>query len=418
LSHSNMARRLITKEEPVITEPTSPLKAVGSLVGKTAEFLFPRTTKMVMERKFEPREFVGAAGEILPWAITPFIPEVGAVKGAPLLERLGALGTAGAAMGAIHGATTPEKISPTERIKRTGEEALTGAITGAVLERVPGAISGIAEKTGAFGSWLTRRLIKPVTGQAPGWAEREAKATQEILDKTKGVTPEQVDKSIVNMLSDTTDKIIKRLSKIKEPLRVRAKGGIEDQLNEAVKRNVLGYSPLDTEVSNVQAQLMDIILRHAQEDISGDFLLSPENAFRAKQAIGKILSKRGSVFDKLEAGQPLTKGEQTGLVIYDTLKDIIDNTSPGISKLTEMEHRLYQAAEGIYKWGHLHRYPGLWNLRALPIANILLDVLGTGQMALGRGAYELGKKGAGIVESPIVKGAIKSLLGTEVAHMP
>ena len=299
----------------------------------------------------------------------------------------------GVLRGSTYAATNPEDISLG---KRAGQTALGGAL-GVPLGMASSAIQigseAVTNKLKDIGAGWARRVVKPETGTSPGWAEREQLATKSLLENTSGVTPEGIDKSISKKLTDTTRQITTTLKKVEKPLEIQGEEGIEGILDTTMKSKfpVLkepaspNYGEYAQAVVDVKSKIMDNATGHESGRVMTT--IRPEKLFDAKQEIGNELADLG-VWKKLSRGEGLNPEERIKLESYKLIKTIIDKTSPGISKLTEMESKLFDVAKGVYKMGHQADYkPAIMNPRTIPILSQLLGLYDVGSMAGSRALY-------------------------------
>ena len=156
------------KSEVSPTPEKKPTEIPGWLAGLPsglANLLVPRTKKLITEQLPEyysqiPQDYGGqlqkmlegakmampAAGELGAWALP--IGKLGLLRG-------------GAVAGGLMGATTPEEVTPEERLRKTGYGALGGALTGGVLKGA-GAIVG---KVAGAGKKLVTQLFRPLASE-------------------------------------------------------------------------------------------------------------------------------------------------------------------------------------------------------------------------------------------------------------
>jgi hypothetical protein len=313
---------------------------------------------------------------------------------------LGATALAGGAAGGLFGlSAAPKEATAKETAIQTGVSAATGAATAMALYGIRAGVNkakrAMSKKLKDFSLEMGRRVTKPETGRKPGWGQREINAEKVLFEKTKGFDPKTVDDSITNTLKTTSSKIRTELAKYgDESIRYDP---IADNITKNVDELAGGVdfrsrAPDQVEAARLMAQVQNRITSNATAQPNGAFTLNPSQLFKAKQDVGKFLSFNG-VWDRNSAGVA-TKADRVGMVAYNTLKDSIDDMmitvgDKTIGELTSMEHALYQASNGVYRWGH--RYAMQSGGRFSPSAlSRILDLLQAGQFAVGRGGFALG----------------------------
>jgi len=319
--------------------------------------------------KAENRDVGGVAGGVgqdAAGAASLMVPETNVFKGAGLASKAGNLAIRGGAAGGLAGAAQPNA---------TPQSVAGSAATGAVLNPLVTAVGAGLSK---LPNLLARSVIRPVTGSTPGWADREEEAVKTLLKETSGLTPGQIDTSIKSKLGDTTNKILDQLEKNKTPITLNGTAenpGLQDTLFKVYQESVPGYSFTDPETGRAAMQVNNILDRYAENTPSGGRVINnPADLFRAKQALGDLMGKATGAFTKAQKGQPLNNVDAVHLAAYDTLKDYIDQINPGTSKLTEMEHRLYQVGQGAYKASHKTSENSI--LGNIPGVSTLLNAVG------------------------------------------
>lgn len=195
-----------------------------------------------------------------------------------------------------------------------------------------------ASKTGVLegvGSSLRKAVTKPKVPASPYGAsvERELSST---ADKA-GLTGSAASKygQLPGKMDDLTTQIKAKLTIDKKPLQItKVKKSLESSLDDS-----LNYDPTIKPYVAAKDKLINQLLKKA----SGS-KVSKLSLYEAKQNLGKQLKR---AYDKVEKGNPLSPAEEVGVTLYGKLKSLIDGGNKEISKLTELQEKLFKLSSGL-----------------------------------------------------------------------
>lgn len=407
-----------------------------------------------------------AAGEIAPW----FMGIPGANRATTAMGRIGQRAEQGLLTGAARagaGSTGAQDAIDSILLRGNPVEAI-GNVIKAGSQSAPAsllsAIIGGGIQTGVEGTRAIANLLKeaglsgmagkiqPQTGSQPGFARREEAAAKQVLTKTNALTPRGIDKQIQDNLQTLNDAIQTKLAENPQPV-VYSSGGtgapdVQGKVLQDVTRSVSGFNPQDPVQTGYLQQALNFFSRKAQNitnvmnqglpgnysmtDPSGNLIeksvskfssgniaqqsITPLDIFKGKQDLGAWLGQNG-VWNKLSKGVPLQQEEKIGLAVYNSAKEVIDETmGNNISDLTNAEHLLYQAGAGVYEMAHRggSTNPSIFAVYKFPILGLIpnaldaISLLGNRAMWTVGQALQSGDKQMEALVAPLVN----SIMGT------
>jgi len=348
-----------------------------------------------------------AGGEIASY----MLPATGFDKAGKLakpLQRMGASAISGMAGGFVHGATSPEDLTPVDRaFEATKQSFMSGVTALAISGGLEGARIAV-DKLRGLGSYFTRRIVTPeVRKGAMNFMDKEDRATEMLLEKTRGLTGEQIARDVSGQAKIYGDALEEAVSK--SPIKY-TQSSIQDNMVKQMRTQLPQSIMADPLSGQGVADVVVVMTDNADQLASGDYSMNAKQVLASKRAVGNML-------DKLDAWNPdkvLTPNELVMKEAYFFLKDTLEQMAPDSSALSEGLEQLIQISRGAFKSTHRLTSGNVGKIltpSSIPILGLLPNLAEPVNMAIARGAYNVGSMGEKIIESPVISSAIRKLGG-------